>query len=167
MFINCALCAVSVCFLNSCENMPDKFNASECTHDGEQPNNIEICKPLCVSEAATKQYMGPIHPRSKKEVGIRLAQGAAVTGYGSTGPVTGPTISGCSMSGTKVTLKFNQTLLAGGTVNVKDYYKGALDPKSGKLAGGASMMQVLVNRSAFCMQVCKNIICTSNLVAAE
>jgi hypothetical protein len=57
--------------------------------------------------------------------------------------------------------------LAGGTVNVKDYYKGALDPKSGKLAGGASMMQVLVNRSAFCMQVCKNIICTSNLVAAE
>ena len=108
------LCTTGHNVFTCCDSMPDKFNATECTHNGEQLNNIEICKPLCASEAATKQYMGPIHPRSKKQVGVRLAQGAAVTGYGSAGPITGPTISGCHVAGSTLTLKFNRTLLAGG-----------------------------------------------------
>lgn len=39
-----------------CDN--DKYNASVCTHNGQYPNNRETCKPLCASEAATRQYMG-------------------------------------------------------------------------------------------------------------
>ena len=50
--------------------------------------------------------------------------------------------------------ELSQVLLVwAGTVKVQDYYKGAADPESGKLVGGSSMMQVLVNRSAFCVQV--------------
>ena len=93
-----------------------------------------------------------IHPRSKKPVGVRLAQGAAVSAYGKTGPVSGPTLSGCAVSGTKITVKFNTTLLSGGTMDVQDYFKGTTDPETGKPTGGSSMMQVLVNASAFCLQ---------------
>ena len=93
-----------------------------------------------------------IHPRSKKQVGVRLAQGAAVSSYGQTGPVTGPTLSGCAMSATKITIKFNTTLLTGGAMEVQKYFKGVTDPETGKPTGGSSMMQVLVNASAFCLQ---------------
>jgi hypothetical protein len=103
----------------------------------------------------TKQYMGPIHPRTKKLVGVRLAQGAAVTAYSQAGPVTGPTLSSCAVAsgGKKLTIKFNSSLLSGGDLKVQEYFKGTADPESGKLTGGASMMQVLVNSTAFCMQV--------------
>ena len=43
---------------------------------------------------------GPgIHPRLKVPVGQRLAHGALVTTYGFSGPVTGPTIAGCTLTG--------------------------------------------------------------------
>lgn len=43
---------------------------------------------------------GPgIHPRLKVPVGQRLAHGALVTAYGFPGPVAGPTISGCTLTG--------------------------------------------------------------------
>ena len=99
--------------------------------------------------------MGPIHPRAKKQVGVRLAQGAAVLSYAKTGPVTGPTLSGCAVEGTKVIVKFNSTLLTGGKMNVQEYFKGVTDPETGKLAGGSSMTEVLVNKTAFCLQVKK------------
>eukprot|EP00662_Eupelagonemidae_sp_cell21_P042891 gene42891-22727_t len=48
--------------------------------------------------------MGPIHPRDKKPKGYS----------------NGPTIAGCSMAGSKVTVRFNKTLLAqGGADKVK------------------------------------------------
>ena len=93
-----------------------------------------------------------IHPRAKKQVGVRLAQGAAVSSYGKMGPVTGPTIAGCLMSGSKIVIKFNSTLLSGGTMGVQEYFKGVNDPQTGKPTGGSSKMQVLVNASAFCLQ---------------
>ena len=85
-----------------------------------------MCKPLCASIHGTSQYMGPIHPRSKKLVGVRLAVGAAATAYGHTGPVTGPTLSGCELAPDKttITVRFNSTLLAGGVLKVQKYYKG-------------------------------------------
>jgi hypothetical protein len=36
----------------------------------------------------------------------------AVVAYGKKGHATGPTVSGCSMSGNKITLTFNKTLMA-------------------------------------------------------
>ena len=108
---------------SKCCEGDDAFNLTVCTHGGKLPNNVETCRPLCVSEHATKQYMGPIHPRDKKPVGVRLAQGAAVTAYGVVGPVAGPTLSGCTVAPDKsaVTVRFNSKLLAGGAVEVQKY----------------------------------------------
>eukprot|EP01047_Picozoa_sp_COSAG01_P058054 COSAG01_NODE_6790_length_3496_cov_3.344127_5_plen_265_part_00 len=115
-------------------------------------NAFEDCRPYCNSLDATNYYMGPIHPRSKKLVGVRLAQGAAVSSYAQRGPVSGPTLSGCSVSGTKITVKFDAGLLGSGSIAVQKYFKGVPDPETGKLTGGSSKMQVLINASAFCMQ---------------
>ena len=93
-----------------------------------------------------------IHPRAKKQVGVRLAHGAAVSSYGKAGPVSGPTISGCTVTATTITVNFNTTLLSGGTMEVQAYFTGTTDPETGKPTGGSSKMQVLVNASAFCLQ---------------
>ncbi len=91
----------------------------------------------------------------KKPVGDRLAQTAAVVAYGNTGHSNGPTISGCTMSGNKITITFNKTLLAEGgadTVKVQPYYAGNVTV-NGKLYGDVgSKMEVLTNASAFCLQ---------------
>lgn len=66
--------------------------------------------------------MGPgIHPRLKRPVGLRLALGAMATSYGAEGPVTGPTISGCTLSGRKMTVTFNATLLKTAKLAVQEY----------------------------------------------
>jgi hypothetical protein len=68
--------------------------------------------------------VGPsIHPRIKVPVGQRLAAGALVTSYGFSGPVTGPTIAGCSYTPGAATLSvaFDTALLAGGALVVQDY----------------------------------------------
>lgn len=84
-------------------------------------------------------------PRSKKQIGVRLAQGAAVTAYGVTGqPVTGPTLSGCSVAGTKVTVKFNESLLVGGKMNVQEYFKGMVDPETVRLLPAVSLPELSV-----------------------
>jgi len=63
--------------------------------------------------------LGPsIHPRLKKPVGQRLAVGALATAYGWPGPVTGPTITGCTVAGSSLTLGFNATLLAGASMAI-------------------------------------------------
>jgi hypothetical protein len=41
--------------------------------------------------------MGPIHPRDKKPLGVRLAQEAAALVYGVGHAVTGPTLAGCTV----------------------------------------------------------------------
>jgi hypothetical protein len=87
---------------------------------------------------------GPIHGRAKKPVGDRLAASLAALSYGKPGPVTGPTIAGCKKSGNKITVSFNESLLAGGKMIVQPYYKGGV---------GSSKMHVLVNSSLFCFQV--------------
>lgn len=95
----------------------------------------------------TDYYMGPIHPRSKKPVGARLAQAAAVTVYGTPGAFTGPTLSGCRVSadGRTATVTFNSSLLGADSVQVQPYppaYKNV----------SASAMAVLVDPHGFCFQ---------------
>jgi len=80
-------------------------------------------------DCRTPFYMGPgIHPRLKKPVGQRLAVGAMATAYGSGQALTGPTISGCTYSGTDsnvngatLTVRFNATLLRGARLTVQPY----------------------------------------------
>ena len=72
-------------------------------------------------------YMGPgIHPRLKKPFGQRLAASFLASVYaadGFSGPVTGPTIAGCSYepAAGSLSVAFNASLLAGGALLVKPY----------------------------------------------
>jgi len=61
----------------------------------------------------TPGFMGYLHPRAKDTVARRLAQGAYATIYNPSSPLlaTGPVISGCTLSGSTLTLIFNATLL--------------------------------------------------------
>ena len=88
-------------------------------------------------------YMGPgIHPRLKKPFGQRLAASFLVGVYGKQygfgGPVTGPTIQGCSWSSAANVLYvyFNHTLQAGGALIVNPW--DLAQPKQ-------SGMSILVN----------------------
>ena len=84
----------------------------------------------CNSKTVDKNYdctqpwfMGPgIHPRLKKPVGARLAFAAHSLVYSaSNAPVTGPTISGCTVSSGKLTVLFNDTLLGSSELHVLPY----------------------------------------------
>jgi hypothetical protein len=68
-------------------------------------------------------FMGGIHPRLKRPVGHRLAVAAASMLGGSSVPLTGPTIAGCTYKtgAPSLSLKFNTTLLAGDTIQVQDF----------------------------------------------
>jgi sialate O-acetylesterase len=70
-------------------------------------------------------YMGPsIHPRLKKPVGQRLAAAGLPLIYpeaGFAGPITGPTLSGCSLASDSLILHINATLLAGAPLIVRSY----------------------------------------------
>ena len=98
------------------------FNASTCNTTLQN-----LCTNACNAAASTPQYMGGIHPRSKKQVGERLGTAAFNTVYGGNGPHTGPTLAGCSVTeagsstgavstGSFITVEFNKTLLAGSTL---------------------------------------------------
>lgn len=70
-------------------------------------------------------YMGPgIHPRLKKPFGQRLAASLLSGVYGFGGPVTGPTVAGCTYSAgasPSLVVAFNASLLAGAALVVKGY----------------------------------------------
>lgn len=86
---------------------------------------------------------GPeIHPRLKVPVGARLAAGALVTKYGFSGPVTGPTISGCTYSGAgpASTLVVNFTV-AGGAMFLKQNGGGAPFSGFSALVGATAIPQ--------------------------
>lgn len=65
--------------------------------------------------------MGPIHPRIKIEVGRRLATAAYNLLFGGEQAFTGPTISGCHLSGNTIEVTFNSSLLRNEKVVVRDF----------------------------------------------
>lgn len=143
---------------------PYDFNASH-------HRTCSGCDGYCNSTAGTQWFMGPIHvrgwnvmapwsrratvspsapqplkqPRSKKPVGERLAQSAAVTVYGLPGAFTGPTLSGCRVNGNTVTVTFSSELLGADSVAVQPY-PAAYNNVS------ASALAVLVDPNGFCYQ---------------
>ena len=131
----------TTCYYDQC--CFNNFNATACNRHA--PNAEIECTRYCDSTMGTNFYMGPIHPRSKKPVGVRLAQAAAVTVYGQPGTFTGPTISGCRVSGGSVTVTFNASLLGSETVQVQSY-----PPAYNNISSSA--MAVLVNPRGFCFQ---------------
>ena len=96
--------------------------------------------------------MGGIHPRSKKPVGDRLGTAAFNTVYGGAGAHTGPTLSGCSLAGGKLTVTFNSTLLSGDKVVLQKYGLG----QKGKYGmTGGSYLDVQTDAANFCMEPVK------------
>eukprot|EP00038_Savillea_parva_P003966 m.132517 g.132517 ORF g.132517 m.132517 type:complete len:295 (+) comp11335_c0_seq3:1-885(+) len=69
----------------------------------------------------SRHQQGGIHPRFKLEVGRRLAVAAYNLLFGGQAAHTGPTISGCTASGTTITVQFNSTLLNGDSVLVQPF----------------------------------------------
>ncbi|CAE7681972.1 SIAE, partial [Symbiodinium sp. CCMP2456] len=114
-----------------------------CCGDNPKPACWSCLGPngYCASLSAANYYMGPIHPRDKKPVGERLARAGAAVAYGKPGIFTGPTLSGCSVAGNKITVHFNNSLLYSEKVVVQDYQKIK-----------SSRLEVLTNRSLFCLQ---------------
>ena len=120
----------------------NNYNATACTSaltkKGFKPTD---CVNYCSILQGTNVYMGGIHPRIKKPVGYRLAAAAIATVYNVSGAYTGPTIAGCDVSGAKLTVKMDPTLLAGGSVTIQANYNRSQSP-----------FQVLTNASLFCTE---------------
>lgn len=83
------------------------------------PAQAAMCANMCYANTRTSAFMGGLHPRSKKAVGVRLATAAANTVYGGSAAFTGPTLAGCTLDATELTIRFNATLLRGETVSSK------------------------------------------------
>lgn len=126
-------------------------NASICT--GSWPSH---CKNMCDSLEGTRQYMGGLHPRSKRPVGRRLADACFNTVYEGKAPFTGPVLAGCSLTPTTLTIKFNTTLLRGGKVVLQPYTKPNFTPyfhgHGNPQFHSGSMLYVQTVASSFCTE---------------
>lgn len=75
----------------------------------------------CIAGEApyTGQFMGGIHPRVKKIVGMRLAKAARAVAYGDKSVGwTGPVLESCVIKGSEIELIFDPTKLAGDAIMV-------------------------------------------------
>jgi hypothetical protein len=98
------------------------FDGLQCCVGKDQPNGANCTGDHRgeFSLNATRDWadLGPLHPRVKKQVGNRLAQGLYATSYGGKVALAGPVFSGCSVAkdGQSMTITFNSTLLVGESV---------------------------------------------------
>ena len=127
------------CFIATAHDLPDPWadgcwEAAECCISTGRPLD-----PRCnaqhrgwlknggVGDEPTTHSMGvTIHPRVKYQVGARLAQAAWSLVYGHPEVAfTGPVLSGCSLVGATLTVRFNTSLLAKSSkaVDVSTYNK--------------------------------------------
>ena len=118
----------------------------------------ERCTNMCASLAGTTQYMGGLHPRSKRPVGQRLARAAFNTVFGGNAAFTGPTLAGCQLNATSDTLliRFNETLLRGDSVQVRPYARPNFTPYFHGHANpgfhSGSQLWVQTVASSFCVE---------------
>jgi hypothetical protein len=110
-----------------CDKGSYTANRSSATCQAGTHGKPEICDPACAAAAGTPSE-GGIHPRSKLPVGERLATGAYNLVYGGVGAFTGPTLSGCTVDTTSLTINFNQTLLRGDKVSLNSYNSALNNP---------------------------------------
>ena len=134
-----------------------------CDNHGFHPNKSTCpvtwqarCANMCAANAGTSQYMGGIHPRSKVYVGRRLATAALNTVYNGDASYTGPTIAGCKLSSSSLTIHFNQKMLRGDKIVLQKfgapiftpYYHGHGNPGW----HGGSQLYVQTKASSFCVE---------------
>lgn len=114
------------------------------------------CTNMCTSFDGTKEYMGGLHPRSKRPVGQRLARAAFNTAYGGTKAFTGPVLAGCTLSASSLTILFNTTLLRGDKVTLQPYATPNFTPYYHGFANPAfhsgSQLYVQTVASSFCTE---------------
>eukprot|EP00051_Salpingoeca_urceolata_P012456 m.154374 g.154374 ORF g.154374 m.154374 type:complete len:759 (-) comp17497_c1_seq1:23-2299(-) len=115
-----------------------------CPYDPKTCNatTAKLCQASCAGNDDTPIAMGGIHPRNKKPVGDRLGTAAFNVVYGGKVPMSGPTLSSCSVSGNSLSIKFNETILAGDKVKLNKYNRGRT----------LSQLQVQTNASNFCVE---------------
>ena len=110
------------------------------------------CTPACTAARDTPVAMSGIHPRSKKPVGDRLGSAAYNTVYGGKNAFTGPTIAGCALSGGKLTVKFNTSLLRNDKVVLQKWAPSTPSPYG---VVGGSYLDVQTDAANFCMESAK------------
>lgn len=101
------------------------------------------CDEYCTILRGTQVYMGGIHPRDKRPVGVRLADAIYGKFYGGkTQIVNGPTLAGCTSdaSAKTITLSVNAALLGDEAVAIHSI-NTTLTP-----------MEVLTNITFFCLE---------------
>eukprot|EP00729_Bicosta_minor_P013526 gene13526-11065_t len=147
------------CLVNNCCHIGGHgpFNASTCNS-----SFAALCTNACAAAANTPQYMGGIHPRSKKQVGDRLGTAAYNTVYGGKDSYTGPTLAGCSVaSSTKLLIQFNATLLGGDSLKLNpakpvskspSWYINKTEQSSHDSLTGGTLLYVQTNASNFCTE---------------
>eukprot|EP00039_Didymoeca_costata_P020170 m.340304 g.340304 ORF g.340304 m.340304 type:complete len:677 (+) comp19230_c0_seq1:26-2056(+) len=120
------------------------------------PEWANKCQNMCKSVTGTAQYMGGLHPRSKKYVGERLSTAALNTVYGGTEAYTGPTLAGCQLDSSALTIEFNKDLLRGESVALQPYANPNFTPyfhgRANPAFHSGSQLYVQTVASSFCIE---------------
>eukprot|EP00041_Stephanoeca_diplocostata_P008440 m.125345 g.125345 ORF g.125345 m.125345 type:complete len:736 (-) comp17323_c0_seq1:544-2751(-) len=145
--------------------MDHGFNASDPAYHCCGANaNASLCLPMWATRCTnmcracndTQEYMGGLHPRSKRPVGQRLARAAFNTVYGGTAAYTGPVLAGCTLSASTLTIAFNTSLLRGDRVALQPYATPNFTPYFHGFANPAfhsgSQLYVQTVASSFCTE---------------
>tara|TARA_B110000208_G_scaffold133620_1_gene161728 strand:+ start:1660 stop:2250 length:591 start_codon:yes stop_codon:yes gene_type:complete len=111
-----------------------------------------MCQTACAAALDTPFRMGGIHPRSKTQVGDRLATAYYNTLGGGKGAWVGPTLSGCTADADSLHIMFNTTLLMGDTLKINKWGEPYLPPVRHASPYGGSYLYVQTNASQFCME---------------
>lgn len=132
------------------------YNKTSC--DAGTGGRPEICDNACNAALDTEYKMGGIHPRSKLQVGTRLATAYYNTiGGGSKTAFTGPTLSGCSVGAGSdsdtLHIAFNSSLLRGDKLKINPWGTPVTPPVRHAQPIGGSFLFVQTNASQFCMEV--------------
>ena len=149
-------------FLADAFDLGDPWHTPLCGNDGSFEGGDYVGEHCCVATGAalgplckaghhgqwslnaTRDWagLGTLHPRMKKPLGKRLAQGLHATAYNGAMPVSGPVIAGCQVSADarSLVLEFNGTLLKG---------DGVVFNTSNTVAKEDTALYVLVNDTAF------------------
>lgn len=134
------------------------FRCGGCEPYNETSCNIgtkghpEICENACNAALDTPYRMGGIHPRSKIQVGNRLA----IAYYNTLGEgkqaFTGPTLSDCTVEQNTLHISFNSSLLMGDKLQINHWGEPYTPPVRHASPEGGSFLFVQTNSSKFCME---------------
>ena len=139
------------CFVWGCcrANAGTTYSEVKCAENTAAIGGPRACAPYCSALAGTPALtigMGGLHSRNKRPLGSRLAAAAYRQVYGGepAAALSGPTLSGCSVSSGSLVLRFNRSLLRSESVAVQDHLRVA--------GHEGSLLEVLPVGVPFCMQ---------------